>query len=258
MPAAAELPRWASLLLAWEGALLAGAFLGGLGWVTAGAFLMERADERSRCGWAGRAGVPWRLGASRAVTPPGPQPRQPGGLLRTAPGALRRGRDGPAGEGCPWWLAGHSQLSASDSARALRTAPTQPLAATACTPPPQDTHARYRSYGLALASRLERSAAAAAQGRERLQAAVRALEAELGLLRPCADVRGPWAYVAGLTSAWRRQQAMWRLQAGQRELQDLRATAEAAQAVAQRHGALASSLAAKASSEGGRAAGQLG
>ncbi|GIL58644.1 hypothetical protein Vafri_13648 [Volvox africanus] len=45
---ATELPRAASLLLAWEGAIVAGAFLVAIAHVAAGAYMMERFDERTR------------------------------------------------------------------------------------------------------------------------------------------------------------------------------------------------------------------
>ncbi|GLC37351.1 hypothetical protein PLESTM_000574400 [Pleodorina starrii] len=45
---ATELPRAVSLLLAWEGAIVAGAFLAAIAHVAAGAYIMERFDERTR------------------------------------------------------------------------------------------------------------------------------------------------------------------------------------------------------------------
>ncbi|GLI59620.1 hypothetical protein VaNZ11_001485 [Volvox africanus] len=45
---ATELPRAASLLLAWEGAIVAGAFLVAIAHVAASAYMMERFDERTR------------------------------------------------------------------------------------------------------------------------------------------------------------------------------------------------------------------
>lgn len=45
-----ELPRYASLLLAWEGALLAGLFLAAIGHVAVGIYMTERFDERVRWG----------------------------------------------------------------------------------------------------------------------------------------------------------------------------------------------------------------
>lgn len=39
-----------SLLLAWEGAIVAGVFLGAIGLVAAGTYMMERFDERTRWG----------------------------------------------------------------------------------------------------------------------------------------------------------------------------------------------------------------
>ncbi|GFR42069.1 hypothetical protein Agub_g2890, partial [Astrephomene gubernaculifera] len=45
---ATELPRVVSFLLAWEGALVAGAFLTAIAHVAASAYMMERFDERTR------------------------------------------------------------------------------------------------------------------------------------------------------------------------------------------------------------------
>ncbi|KXZ44709.1 hypothetical protein GPECTOR_63g36 [Gonium pectorale] len=43
-----ELPRVAAVMLAWEGAILAGAFLGAIGLVAAGGYMLERSEQRTR------------------------------------------------------------------------------------------------------------------------------------------------------------------------------------------------------------------
>ncbi len=48
LPRSAELPRVVSVLLAWEGAIVAGAFLAAIAYVAANAYMMERFDERTR------------------------------------------------------------------------------------------------------------------------------------------------------------------------------------------------------------------